>query len=134
MTRLWTYLPGEAEVPKPDPNLSVVLCLHNLKKSCPMLTFLGLAWSHLFCSAYGSEVGSAALKWIPTGGLYVSGGIIGKHLETIPHKYVGAGSPFMLAYRDKGRVSPILDSIPLFIVTAEDMGLRGARFSAMRVS
>lgn len=31
-----------------------------------------------FASAYGSEVGSCALKWIPRGGLYVAGGLTPK--------------------------------------------------------
>lgn len=38
----------------------------------------------------------------------------------------GQNSPFMKAYYDKGRVKPILDSIPLFAVLGEDLGVRGA--------
>jgi glucokinase len=36
----------------------------------------------------------------------------------------------MDAYRDKGRVSPILDNVPLFAVMTEDLGVRGAIKSA----
>ena len=36
----------------------------------------------------------------------------------------------MQAYRDKGRVSPILDSVPLLAVMTEDLGVRGAIKSA----
>ena len=32
----------------------------------------------------------------------------------------------MEAFRDKGRVSPILQTIPLFAVMVEDLGQRGA--------
>jgi glucokinase len=40
----------------------------------------------------------------------------------------------MQAYLDKGRVSPILQTIPLFAVMVEDLGVRGAHKNAMIVS
>lgn len=83
---------------------------------------------NIFASAYGAEVGGAAIKFIPTGGLYVVGGLTPKNIKYIE----GDDSPFMKAYRDKGRVSPVLDTIPLFAVKNEDLGLRGARVCAMR--
>lgn len=73
-------------------------------------------------SAYGSEVGSAAIKWIPTGGLYVTGGLTPKNIAHIE----GKDSCFMKAFVDKGRVSPLLSTIPLFAVMEEDLGVRGA--------
>ncbi len=78
--------------------------------------------AQLFCmtSAYGSEVGSAALKWIPTGGLYVTGGLTRKNIEHIE----GKDSMFMKAYWDKGRASHVLKDIPLFAVIVEDLGVR----------
>ena len=85
---------------------------------------------NIFASAYGSEVGSAGLKFIPTGGLYVVGGLTPKNLKHIQ----GENSPFMRAYQDKGRVSPLLKTVPLFAVLNEDLGLRGARVCAQRVS
>lgn len=77
-------------------------------------------------SAYGAEVGSCAIKWIPSGGLFVTGGLTPKNLDFIE----GLDSDFMKAYLDKGRVSPLLDKIPLFAVLTEDLGVRGARFAA----
>lgn len=47
-----------------------------------------------------------ALKWIPTGGLYVTGGLTPKNIEMIK----GPDSPFMKAYLDKGRLRPLLDT------------------------
>jgi len=85
---------------------------------------------NIFASAYGSEVGSAALKFIPTGGLYVVGGLAPKNMKFIE----GQESPFMKAYKDKGRVRSLLDTVPAFIVLNEDLGLRGARVCALRVS
>ena len=71
-------------------------------------------------SAYGSEVGSAALKWIPTGGLYVTGGLTPKNITRIQ----GENSLFMKAYNDKGRASVVLKKVPLFAVMADDLGVR----------
>jgi glucokinase len=95
--------------------------------------YLILPFSLTF-STYGSEVGCCALKWIPTGGIFVTGGIIGKLLKAYPQYIKGDDSEFMKAFYDKGRVSPILKDVPLFAVTVEDMGLRGARMCALRVS
>lgn len=71
-------------------------------------------------------MGSAGVKFIPTGGLYVTGGLTPKNMQFI----AGKDSPFMKAYHDKGRVSPILDNVPLFAVLVEDLGVRGALKSA----
>lgn len=46
----------------------------------------------------------------------------------------GKDSKFMQAYVDKGRVKPLLDTIPLFAVMTEDLGVRGAYKCAMMVS
>ena len=75
-------------------------------------------------------MGNAALKFIPTGGLYVTGGLTPKNLHLIK----GMDTPFIKAYLDKGRMTPLCESIPLFAVLSEDIGLRGARVCAERVS
>jgi len=84
-----------------------------------------LAMSTMFTS-YGSEVGSVGIKLIPTGGLYVTGGLTPKNIDWIK----GKDSHFMTAYNDKGRVSPILDNVPLLAVMVEDLGVRGATKNA----
>lgn len=83
---------------------------------------------NIFASAYGTFVGGSAIKFIPTGGLYVVGGLTANNL----HYIEGKDSNFMKAYRDNGRVSVVLDDIPLFAVLNEDLGLRGARVCAQR--
>lgn len=80
----------------------------------------------IMMGAYGCEVGSAALKWIPTSGLFVTGGLTPKNL----HFMVGSDSEFMKAYLHKGRVSPVLEQIPLYAVTTDDLGVRGAHQAA----
>ena len=84
----------------------------------------------IMMTSYGSEVGCVGIKMIPTGGLYVTGGLTPKNIDWIE----GKDSCFMKAYRDKGRVSPILDNVPLFAVMTEDLGVRGAIKNAQMVS
>ena len=82
----------------------------------------------IMVGSYGSEAGSAALKWIPTGGIFITGGLTPKNIRYIE----GKDSPFLKAFFDKGRVSPLLNSIPVFAIMNEAIGLRGARVCAMR--
>ena len=84
----------------------------------------------IMMSAYGAEVGNCAVKYIPTGGLYVSGGLTPKNIKFIQ----GKDSPFMKAYFDKGRMTKnVLSGIPLLAVLNEGSGLDGARVCALRV-
>ncbi|KAL7531701.1 hypothetical protein ACHAXR_004189 [Thalassiosira sp. AJA248-18] len=86
--------------------------------------------AHIMFASYGAEVGNASLKFIPTGGMFVTGGLTPKNIGLIE----GEDSPFMKAYLDKGRLNPLLDTVPIFAVMTEDIGLRGARVCAERVS
>jgi glucokinase len=79
----------------------------------------------IFSECYGSEAGNAALKWLPYGGLYISGGIGAKNPDWVKGKH------FMHAYADKGRLSYCVAQVPLYLVTTEDTGERGALFVAV---
>jgi glucokinase len=59
----------------------------------------------MFCGAYGAEAGNIALKVIATGGMYLGGGIAPKILKTLKN------GTFLQAFLDKGRLSPLLQSI-----------------------
>ncbi|NER81132.1 MAG: glucokinase [Leptolyngbya sp. SIO1D8] len=74
----------------------------------------------IFVSAYGAEAGNLALKLLPYGGLYVAGGIAAKNLPLMT-----SGS-FMDAFTNKGRVSKLLEDIPVHIVLNPQVGLIGA--------
>ena len=50
-------------------------------------------------TTYGSEVGVAALKYIPYGGLYIAGGIAPKNVDYL----TAPDSKFLQAFRDKVR-------------------------------
>lgn len=81
----------------------------------------------IFSECYGSEAGVAALKWMPYGGLYVSGGIAAKNPSWIE------SDAFLGAYKDKGRLSPMVESVPLYLVLTEDTGERGALLVAVQM-
>ena len=40
---------------------------------------------------------------------------------------------FLHAFLDKGRVSPLLDLVPLYVVKGDDMGQRGAHLRAVQL-
>lgn len=81
----------------------------------------------MFVEAYGAEAGNLALKLLPYGGLYIAGGIAAKILPLMKE-----GS-FLRAFSSKGRVSPLLEGVPIHIVLNPDVGLIGAAISAARL-
>lgn len=74
----------------------------------------------LMVSIYGAEAGNMALKVLATGGVFLAGGIAPKILPKL------AGPLFMQAFLSKGRMQPLLESIPVHVVTNERTGLIGA--------
>jgi glucokinase len=82
----------------------------------------------IMLGAYGSECGVACLKWIPLRGMYVAGGLTPKNISRLTEP----NSPFMAAFHDKGRLSPLLKRVPLYAVMVEDIGQRGAHLVAYK--
>ncbi|MEM9219506.1 MAG: glucokinase [Cyanobacteria bacterium P01_F01_bin.150] len=78
----------------------------------------------MFVEAYGAEAGNLALKMLPYGGLYVAGGIAAKNLELLK-----AGS-FLDAFTCKGRMSDLLEKVPVYVVLNPKVGLIGAALYA----
>jgi hypothetical protein len=76
--------------------------------------------------AYGSEAGVAVLKWLPFGGLYLTGGLTPKNIKLI----TDSQGPFLSSMRDKGRVSAVINDIPVYAVMVENLGERGAHRTA----
>ncbi len=74
----------------------------------------------LFVSLYGAEAGNLALKIMATGGVYVGGGIAPKMLPKL------AGPLFMQSFTGKGRMQPLLESIPVQVIKNEKLALLGA--------
>jgi hypothetical protein len=84
---------------------------------------------NIFLTHYGCEASTAAVKWIPTGGLYLTGGITSKNIEYI----CSDDSVFLKAFLDKGRLTSLVKKIPLYAVLVEDLGERGAHWQAVRL-
>lgn len=74
----------------------------------------------LFLSIYGTEAGNVALKFLPYGGLYIGGGIAPK----IASKF--REDVFMKAFLNKGRMTGLLERIPVELILREEVGLLGA--------
>jgi len=74
----------------------------------------------LWISIYGAEASNLALKVMATGGLFLSGGISPKILSRLQE------SLFMQNFLDKGRMRPLVESIPVCVVMNEKAGLLGA--------
>ena len=81
----------------------------------------------IFMSCYGAETGVVGLKFMPFGGLYLTAGVTSRLLDRIK----SPKSAFLEAYRDKGRVAPLLHRVPLYVITAKDCGERGAQLRAV---
>lgn len=82
----------------------------------------------LFLEAYGAEAGNFALKLLPYGGLYVAGGIAAKILPLMER------GDFLQSFLQKGRVSPLLERVPIYIVLNPQVGLIGAALYADRLN
>ncbi|HEV2489194.1 MAG TPA: glucokinase [Candidatus Acidoferrales bacterium] len=78
----------------------------------------------LFVELYGSESGNMGLKTMATGGVYLGGGIAPKILAKLK-------SPqFITAFLDKGRLRPLLETMPIRVILNDRTALRGAALRA----
>jgi glucokinase len=77
----------------------------------------------LFVEAYGAEAGNLALRALPTGGLFVGGGIAPKILPFIDRS-------FMPAFLDKGAFRDLLRRVPVKVILNAEAGLLGAAVAA----
>ena len=81
----------------------------------------------LFITLYGAVAGDLALVCLAYGGVYISGGIAPKLLHEMSE------DGFMTAYKDKGRMSPLAEQTPVYIVLNQDVGLLGASLVASQI-
>jgi glucokinase len=81
---------------------------------------------NLFLSVVGAHAGNLALTVLATGGVFIAGGIVPR-LEPLL-----ARSPLRASFEAKGRLQPVLQRIPLYVVTNRELGLIGAAALASR--
>jgi glucokinase len=74
----------------------------------------------LFVSVFAAEAGNLALKVLTTGGVYLGGGIAPKMLAKL------SGPLFMHSFVGKGRMQPLLESMPVKVITNDKTALMGA--------
>jgi glucokinase len=81
----------------------------------------------IFVSVYGAEAGNLALKLMAIGGVFLSGGIASRILPKL------TAPAFMRSFIAKGRMQPLLETIPVKVITNERVGLIGAaRYAVSR--
>jgi glucokinase len=97
-----------------DPNAVIGECAEDGSSSLCFETL------KMFVSAYGAEAGNIALKVLATGGIYLGGGIAPKILKTLQNGF------FAQAFMDKGRLSPLLQSVPVRVILDDTCALLGA--------
>jgi glucokinase len=74
----------------------------------------------VFVSVYGAEAGNLALKALAVGGVVVAGGIAPRIMPAL-----GSGA-FISAFRDKGRLSSLMETIPVRVALNPKTALLGA--------
>jgi glucokinase len=79
----------------------------------------------MFVSAYGAEAGNVALTVLPTGGVYLAGGIAPRLIERF------RGDAFMKPFLTKGRMSYLLERMRVAVIMNARVGLLGARDAVM---
>jgi glucokinase len=106
------WLAGEMR----DGDLAAAISQAALQGNCPLCEQA----LDIFISIYAAEAGNLALKLMATGGVYLGGGIAPKVLPKL------AQPRFMRTFADKGRMQPLLESIPVKVIVNDKTALMGA--------
>lgn len=82
----------------------------------------------IFVSLLGTVAGNLALSFLPDGGIYLGGGI--------PHKILPQlkGEVFVRRFLDKGRMRPVLEPMPVMVITNNRAALKGAAQIAIELN
>jgi glucokinase len=81
----------------------------------------------LFVSIYGAAAGNLALQVMATGGVFIGGGIAPKISGKLKD------GTFMKAFLSKGRLSPIVERIPVKVIMNDQAALLGAAAHAAKI-
>ena len=124
ITNLYSFLRDDQKMEEPDwlkekmaagdPNAVIGQCAEDGSSELCYETM------QMFSGSYGAEAGNVALKVLAKGGVYLGGGIAPKILKTLE------GGTFMQAFLDKGRLAPVLDSMPVRVILDDTCALLGA--------
>lgn len=89
---------------------------------------IALATMQLLTELYGNWVGNIALHYQPLGGLYLAGGITARIQTWLQSER------FLQACLAKGRLSDLVQQIPIYLITNTRLGLQGALLAALQHS
>lgn len=78
-----------------------------------------------FVRAFGAEAGNLALKLMATGGVYLAGGIAPQLADRL------AAGDFLAAFNDKGRMTELMQAMPVILIDDALLALRGAAVYAV---
>jgi glucokinase len=109
LARIYAFLGGSAQQPESIGQAALAgddpLAVHALE---------------LWLACYGAFAGDLALHWLARGGVYLAGGIAAKLLPHLDK------TPFIGAFLAKREHAELVAAMPIHLLTAEDLGLRGA--------
>jgi glucokinase len=74
----------------------------------------------LWLGCYGAFAGDLAMHWLARGGVYLAGGMAAKLMPK------SDCTPFIDAFLAKREHRDLVSNMPIHLITAEDLGLRGA--------
>ena len=97
-----------------DPNAVIGTCAEEGSSEICVETM------NIFAAAFGAKAGNLALTLLSAGGIYLGGGIAPKVLQVM-----GNGK-FTEAFLDKGRMTPILETVPVRVILDDTCALLGA--------
>ncbi|MCL7750051.1 glucokinase [Guyparkeria hydrothermalis] len=97
-----------------DPNARITAWARDGSDECAVIA------CRLFARILGAEAGNIALKALPTGGVFIAGGLVG-HVLPFLREHTLEG------FLDKGRFATMLGRLPLWVVADGELGITGAR-------
>ena len=102
---------------------AATIASHAAAGSCPLC----MSAMDLFVRTLGSEASNMALKTMATGGIFLGGGIPPKLLPLLRRPIV------LESFLNKGRLRPLLETMPLHVVLNDETALLGSARYALRM-
>lgn len=106
-----------------DPTPLIVNTALNKEKDCPICA----ATLDMFIALLGAEAGNMALKILPSGGVYLGGGIPPRILPELQKGLL------MECFLQKGRMSRLLLNMPVNVILKTDTALTGAAHYGLEI-
>jgi len=102
-------------------NIGAVISKYAKSGECPLCA----KTLDIFVSCLGAEASNMALKTMSTGGVFLGGGIPTKLLSHIQ------SVAFLHAFNDKGRLTSLMENMPVLVILNDQAALLGAAYHAL---